>query len=146
MFKVNNKNSRTTPAGIYLLKVRNRNTRTRCQLCLKLTVKIPERCQPVFTCSKLTIETLEQGVKYVQSVSIVNFDQVNAGWSYFSSTALFIYSDTSSFVSTLKYEMLFRRIDNIKLVLVKTLVKIEFIYTLLVCQFLLFISFFVCFN
>ena len=23
--------------------------------------------QPVFTCSKLTIETLEQGVKYVQS-------------------------------------------------------------------------------
>ena len=55
------------PAGIYLLKVRNRNTRTRCQLCLKLTVKIPERRQQVFTCSKLTIETLEQGVKYVQS-------------------------------------------------------------------------------
>ena len=80
------------------------------------------------------------------SVSIVNFDQVNAGWSYFSSAALFIYSDTSSFVSTLKYEILFRRIDNIKLVLVTTLVKIEFIYTLLVCQFLLFISFFVCFN
>ena len=23
--------------------------------------------QPVFTCSKLTVETLEQGVKYVQS-------------------------------------------------------------------------------
>ena len=50
------------------------------------------------------------------SVSIVNFEQVNAGWSYFSSTALFIYSDTSSFVSTLKYEILFRRIHNIKLV------------------------------
>ena len=29
--------------------------------------------QPAFTCSKLTIETLEQG-------SIVNFEQVNAGW------------------------------------------------------------------
>ena len=26
-----------------------------------------ERAQPAFTCSKLTIETLEQGVKYVQS-------------------------------------------------------------------------------
>ena len=26
-----------------------------------------EVTQPVFTCSKLTIETLEQGVKYVQS-------------------------------------------------------------------------------
>ena len=29
--------------------------------------------QPVFTCSKLTIETLEQGV-------IVNFEQANGGW------------------------------------------------------------------
>ena len=38
------------PAGIYLFKVNNRNTRTRCEIC-----------------SKLTIETLEQGVKYVQS-------------------------------------------------------------------------------
>ena len=28
--------------------------------------------QPAFTCSKLTIETLEQGVKYVQS-SMFNF-------------------------------------------------------------------------
>ena len=26
-----------------------------------------ELTQPAFTCSKLTIETLEQGVKYVQS-------------------------------------------------------------------------------
>ena len=26
-----------------------------------------ELSQPAFTCSKLTIETLEQGVKYVQS-------------------------------------------------------------------------------
>ena len=28
---------------------------------------IYERTQPVFTCSKLTVDTLEQGVKYVQS-------------------------------------------------------------------------------
>ena len=27
----------------------------------------PKHSKPVFTCSKLTIETLEQGVKYVQS-------------------------------------------------------------------------------
>ena len=40
---------RSFPAGIYLLKVNNRNTRTRCEIC-----------------SKLTIETLEQDVKYVQ--------------------------------------------------------------------------------
>ena len=28
--------------------------------------KRDEAAQPAFTCSKLTIETLEQGVKYVQ--------------------------------------------------------------------------------
>ena len=28
---------------------------------------LPQLSQPTFTCSKLTIETLEQGVKYVQS-------------------------------------------------------------------------------
>ena len=32
------------PAGIYLLKVNNRNTRTRCEICSKLTINIPERC------------------------------------------------------------------------------------------------------
>ena len=29
--------------------------------------KVQTDTQPAFTCSKLTIETLEQGVKYVQS-------------------------------------------------------------------------------
>ena len=31
--------------GIYLLKVNNKNTRTRCEICSKLTIKTPERCQ-----------------------------------------------------------------------------------------------------
>ena len=31
------------PACIYMLKVNNRNTRTRCEICSKLTIKIPER-------------------------------------------------------------------------------------------------------
>ena len=31
------------PVGIYLLKVNNRNTRTRCEICSKLTMKTPER-------------------------------------------------------------------------------------------------------
>ena len=30
-----------SPAGIYLLKVNNRNTRTRCEICSKLTTKTP---------------------------------------------------------------------------------------------------------
>ena len=36
---------RCTPAGIYLLKVKSRNTRTRCVICSKLTIKTPERHQ-----------------------------------------------------------------------------------------------------
>ena len=31
------------PVGIYMLKVNNRNTRTRFEICSKLTLKTPER-------------------------------------------------------------------------------------------------------
>ena len=31
------------PAGNNMFKVNNRNTRTRCGICSKLTIKIPER-------------------------------------------------------------------------------------------------------
>ena len=31
------------PAGNFMFKVNNRNTRTRCEICSKLTLKIPER-------------------------------------------------------------------------------------------------------
>ena len=31
------------PAGNYMFKVNNRNTRTRCEICSKLTIKISER-------------------------------------------------------------------------------------------------------
>ena len=40
----------TIPAGIYLLKVNNRNTRTRCEICSKLTIKTPERPLASFWC------------------------------------------------------------------------------------------------
>ena len=33
------------PVGIYLLKVNKRNTRARCEICSKLTIKMPERLQ-----------------------------------------------------------------------------------------------------
>ena len=36
--------SQIYPAGNYMFKVNNRNTRTRCDICSKLTIKIPERC------------------------------------------------------------------------------------------------------
>ena len=31
-------------AGIYLFKVKNRNTEAMCEICPKLTIKTPERC------------------------------------------------------------------------------------------------------
>ena len=33
------------PAGNYLFKVNNKSTRTRCEICSKLTIKTPERRQ-----------------------------------------------------------------------------------------------------
>ena len=36
------KEHKANPARIYLLKVNNRNTRTRCKIGSKLTIKIPE--------------------------------------------------------------------------------------------------------
>ena len=34
--------SQSFTAGIYLFEVNNRNTKTWCEICLKLTIKIPE--------------------------------------------------------------------------------------------------------
>ena len=50
-----------------MFKVNNRNTRTRCEICSKLTIKRPERryCTPS------------------SNVFIVNFEQVNADWEDF---------------------------------------------------------------
>ena len=31
------------PVGIYLLKINNRDTRIRCEICLRLTIKTPEQ-------------------------------------------------------------------------------------------------------
>ena len=32
-----------SPAGNYMFKVKNKNTRARCEICSKLTIKTPER-------------------------------------------------------------------------------------------------------
>ena len=40
---------KTSPANIYLLKINNRNTGKRCEICSKLVIKTPERrCSGVF--------------------------------------------------------------------------------------------------
>ena len=60
------------PAGIYLLKVNNRNNRSRCEISSKLTIKTPERRHWTYfiPCS---------------SVSYVTFEHVIAGWDILQS-------------------------------------------------------------
>ena len=45
----------TIPAGNYMFKVNNRNTRTRCEICWKLTIKIPEATGVVLVSFLLTL-------------------------------------------------------------------------------------------
>ena len=63
------------PAGIYLFKVNSRNTRTRCEICSKSIIDTPKRRQwhrsDVFIVNFFTP---------CYSVSIVNFENVVAGW------------------------------------------------------------------
>ena len=40
---INKSNVFSFPVGIYLPKVNDRNTRTRCDICSKLTIKTPKR-------------------------------------------------------------------------------------------------------
>ena len=40
---INSSYGRHIPAGYYMFKINNKNTRTRCEICSKLTIKIPER-------------------------------------------------------------------------------------------------------
>ena len=65
---------RKNPAGIYLLKVNNRNTtKMKCEICSKLTVKTPER--PHWHCSGVFIANFEH-ISHFSSVYIVNFEHV----------------------------------------------------------------------
>ena len=68
------------PAGIYMLQVNNRNTRTRCEICSKLTIKIPERRQ--WHRSGAFIFNFEHISHFTtcSSVSIVNLEHVIASW------------------------------------------------------------------
>ena len=58
-----------------MFKVNNRDTRTRCKMCSKLTIKTSERRH-----SGVFIVNFEHILIPCSSVSIVNFEQVNAGW------------------------------------------------------------------
>ena len=58
------------PANIYLFKVNNRNTRKRCEICSKLTIKHQN-------------DELWTHFTPFSSVSFVDFEQVNISWVVF---------------------------------------------------------------
>ena len=53
-------------SGLYPVQIR-KNTDQKTWICSNLTIYITKLTQTAFTCSKLTVETLRQGVKYFQS-------------------------------------------------------------------------------
>ena len=61
-----------------MFKVNNRNTRTRHEICSKLTIKTLE--QRHWYCFGVFIDDFEHYFTPYSSASIVNFEQVNAGW------------------------------------------------------------------
>ena len=65
------------PVGIYLLKVNNRNTRTRCEICSKLMMKTPERCQLPITIKPHNHIYVPALVIYRSAVPIIQFKNTN---------------------------------------------------------------------
>ena len=61
-----------------MFKVKNRNTRTRYEICSKLTIRIPERWQ--WRRSGIFIVNFEHISHLVLVLSIVKFEHVNEGW------------------------------------------------------------------
>ena len=61
-----------------MFKVNNENSRTMCEICSKLTIKILERRH--WRRSGIFICNFEHFFTPCSSVSIVNFEQVNTGW------------------------------------------------------------------
>ena len=79
------------PAGIYLLKVNNRNTWRRSEICSKLTIKTPERHE--WHHSRVFIVNFKHVIaSWVCTLWILNrhvvptmvFEQISSGWLLFS--------------------------------------------------------------
>ena len=91
-----------TPSGNYMFKVNNKNTKTRCEILLKLTIKTPEQRQWSNTLKKFVgklptncFECFWPMVSFwclyyylwthftpCSSIFIANFEQVNASWDH----------------------------------------------------------------
>ena len=71
------------PASIYLLKVNNRNTETRCEICSKLRIKIANGVVLVSSSFWYLYCWLGTYFTPFSSVSIANFEHVIADWASF---------------------------------------------------------------
>ena len=58
-----------------MFKVNNRNTEIRCEICSRIPIKTPERCQ--WRCSSVFIINFEHSVFPCPCSSVVNFEPVN---------------------------------------------------------------------
>ena len=73
---------RKNPENNFLFKVNDRNTRSSCEICLKLTIKTLQRCQEMsFWC--LYCQLWKYFTPF-SSVFIVEFEQVNVCWEEWS--------------------------------------------------------------
>ena len=70
--------SHKNPSNNYLLKIDSRNTRKRCEICSKLTIKIPEQRQ--WRCSSVFLVNLEHISHSFSTAFVVNSEQVNVSW------------------------------------------------------------------
>ena len=64
------------PADIYLLKVNNKNTRTSCEICSKVTIKTPNDGSSIVLVSLLTLNIFHTLFQYF----FANFEKVIVGW------------------------------------------------------------------
>ena len=72
------------PVGVYLLKVNNKNTRTRCEICSKLTIKTPK--QSGWPLPGFLIDNFKHISQPCSKFSIVNFEHVIGNWERCSQT------------------------------------------------------------
>ena len=76
------------PAGIYLFKVSNRNTRTRCEICSKLTIKTPKRRQGFLwflVADSQDSKFLSGSVAERSLILIISLSLISRYWKSFSS-------------------------------------------------------------
>ena len=68
-----------SPAGVYLLKVDNRNARTWCEICSKLSIKTPEQryLQNIFlTCSCRMGNEFVSHYTFMRALTLIDFYNV----------------------------------------------------------------------